>query len=123
MPSDLDRVIKASKRLESLLATRLGATGKGLHEKVSSIEREIDPGTVADLRAVATVRNRLVHEDGYDRIENRGEFLARAKRAEKALERLKSAGQRSRPHPGILLTGALGLLVLAFVLLRWAGVL
>jgi hypothetical protein len=121
MPSDLDRVIKLSKRLESLLATRLGATGKGLHEKVSSVETEVDPATVADLRAVATVRNRLVHEDGYDRVDNRRELLARGRRAEKALERLKAPGHRRRPHPALVLTGALALLVVAFILLRWAG--
>ena len=94
MPSDLDRMIKTAKRLEGMLERGLGATGKGLHEKASSVESKLGPDLLRDLRAVATVRNKLVHEEGYDRIDNRADVYARAERAERGLEALTNTRRR-----------------------------
>lgn len=58
-------VIKGSKGLEAILATQ-GATGKGLHEKVDSVESRLPVELVKRLRFIATVRNRVVHEEGYE---------------------------------------------------------
>ena len=55
-------VIKTSKRIESILETH-GATGRGLHEKLSSIESKLDNSLVKNIRFIATVRNKLIHED------------------------------------------------------------
>lgn len=85
MPSDLERAVRWSKRFESVLERDLGARGRGLHEKIDSVEADLDPSIVRDLRLVATVRNRLVHEDGADRIERRDEFRAACRRARRAL--------------------------------------
>ncbi|MEM7754277.1 MAG: hypothetical protein AAF297_01425 [Planctomycetota bacterium] len=101
MPSDLDRMIKIAKRLEGTLERDLGASGKGLHEKASSIEHKLDPQLVKDLRAVATVRNKLVHEEGFDKIDNRADVYARAKRAERGL----SALTNTRNTPKLVKTG------------------
>lgn len=65
--SDLELAFAASKRFEGALE-RLGATGKGLHEKATSIEAQLDPVALGYLRMVASIRNRLAHEDGFDRI-------------------------------------------------------
>jgi hypothetical protein len=92
MPSDLDRAVRWSKRLEGLLERRYGARGRGLHEKTGSVERDLSPETVRALRLVATVRNRIVHEEGYDRIDDRRRF----RRACKAAERALAGKQRSR---------------------------
>jgi hypothetical protein len=74
MQSDLEFVVNASKRLEALLEQRLGATGRGLHEKASSVEQRLDENVVRDLRFVATVRNKLVHESGIHELDDRQRF-------------------------------------------------
>lgn len=85
MPSDIERVITWSKRFESHLERRYGATGRGLHEKVSSVEHKLSHSTVRDLRFVATIRNKLLHEAGYDRIDDRRVFSQRTRRAARTL--------------------------------------
>jgi len=125
MPSDLERIIRLSKRLEAALERDLGATGKGLHEKASSVEAKLGPDTTRDLRAVATVRNRLVHEEGYDRVDNRKDILDRAARAERAIDRL--AGRKRRPQwftaAALLTLAAVAIAGSAFVVLKIRGVL
>lgn len=74
-----------SKRFESLLERRYGALGRGLHEKIDSVGDDLPERAVRDLRLVATVRNKIVHEDRYDRIEGKREYLAACRRANKAL--------------------------------------
>lgn len=61
--SQIETVIRASKQLELLLAQHYGATGRGLHEKTSSVEDQLDSDTVRRLRKIATLRNKVVHED------------------------------------------------------------
>ncbi len=86
MPSDLDLAVEWSRRFESILACRYGATGRGLHELIDSVEADLPGRAVRDLRLVATVRNRIVHEEGYDRIEGRGDFLRSCRRGRRALQ-------------------------------------
>jgi hypothetical protein len=81
MVRDLAIVLRWTKRLESHLERAHGASGRGLHEKVSSVERTLDPGVVRDLRFVATIRNKLLHEASFTRIDDRRGFRQRAKRA------------------------------------------
>lgn len=85
MASDLDLAVGWSKRFEGELERRFNARGRGLHEKLDSVRDDLPPGVVRDLRLVATVRNRIVHESGYARIEGRREFLAACRRARRAL--------------------------------------
>lgn len=54
--------VDLARQLESALEA-LGATGKGLHEKVSSVESRLPEALVTKLRFVASVRNKIVHED------------------------------------------------------------
>lgn len=61
--SQIETVIRASKQLEQLLEQHYGASGRGLHEKTSSIEDQLDSDTVRRLRKIATLRNKVVHED------------------------------------------------------------
>lgn len=74
MKSDLDVAVGASKSLESTLERNFGATGRGLHEKISSVSARLDPQTVRDLRWVATIRNKIVHEEETSGINNRSRF-------------------------------------------------
>lgn len=63
---DYKLAIKGSKRLEGILEEEFGAHGKGLHEKVSSVEKELGPELVRLLRRIATLRNKIVHEESFD---------------------------------------------------------
>jgi hypothetical protein len=63
--SQIETAVTLSRRLESLLEEKHQATGKGLHEKVSSVEAKLSPDLVKSLRYIATMRNSVVHEDGF----------------------------------------------------------
>ena len=72
--SDIELAISRTKALESLLEAALGATGKGLHEKVSSVQAKLPPPLVKKLRFVATIRNKIVHESDYQKMDDRPAF-------------------------------------------------
>ena len=59
------RVIEKTKKIETILV-KMGADGKGLHEKVSSIEHLIDEKIVKSIRFIASIRNKLLHEDNFE---------------------------------------------------------
>lgn len=105
MPSDLERAVRASKRFEALLARRHHASGRGLHEKIDSARGDLDDETVRALRLIATVRNKIVHEEGYDRIDDRGRFKDACAHAERAL------GGKSRQKAAIVVVGVLLILI------------
>lgn len=84
--NDFEMVIRASKDLESMLE-EFGATGKGLHEKISS---GVDTGHITQklaksMRYLATLRNRLVHEKGFDCIPDRSSFIRTFEASQKEL--------------------------------------
>ncbi len=68
----IETVLKYSKKIETLLG-QLGAEGKGIHSKVSSIEEHLNENFVKDIRYIATIRNKTVHEDGFE-VENIDSF-------------------------------------------------
>lgn len=59
---DIEVAVKGAQQLEMLLEDRCGATGRGLHEKVSSVESQLAGDLVRKIRWIATLRNRVVHE-------------------------------------------------------------
>ncbi len=73
--SDIELAVTRTKSLESFLEQALGATGKGLHEKVSSVQDRLQPALVRKLRFIATIRNKIVHESSYEKIDDRGAFI------------------------------------------------
>jgi hypothetical protein len=54
-------ILDYSTKVETLLK-KLGATGKGVHEKLNSIQFKISPPMVKKIRRIATIRNKAVHE-------------------------------------------------------------
>lgn len=62
---DITTVIEACKKIETLMERGWGASGKGLHEKLSSIESQLPEHVIKGLRFVASVRNKCVHEATY----------------------------------------------------------
>src|SRR5258708_37701277 len=82
--SDIELAVTTARRLESLLETRFGASGRGLHEKLASVEANLPPDALRDGRYVATIRNRVVHEDSFS-LPDRDRFLRCAQAFEKAV--------------------------------------
>lgn len=74
--NDYELAIKCSKTLEHRLAVDLGAQGAGLHEKVSHVESQLDRPLVKDLRYLATMRNKLIHEIDFHRLPDRSAFIS-----------------------------------------------
>ncbi|MGC4076379.1 MAG: hypothetical protein QM702_04970 [Rubrivivax sp.] len=75
--SDFKSIVDAAKRIETTLVEQFGAEGRGLHEKLSSVESRIPPNLQRTIRYLATVRNKAMHEDGYE-IEDPADYLRRA---------------------------------------------
>jgi hypothetical protein len=102
--SDIALAITRVKALESLLE-QLGATGKGLHEKVSSVQDRLSPELVKKLRFIATVRNKLVHDANYSQLDDRDGFL-------QACDEAVAALRTQLAPPRVINRGCLGLVVL-----------
>ena len=60
--SDIETAVKASRQIEDLLEKRYGASGRGLHEKLTSVERHLPGKILGQARYVASVRNAVVHD-------------------------------------------------------------
>lgn len=60
------KILDYTTQIESLL-TKLGATGRGMHEKLDSIESKIELSMVKKIRWIATLRNKAVHEENFHR--------------------------------------------------------
>lgn len=71
--SDIDLVVKQSRKIESLLKAHYHAEGKGLHQLVTSCEERLPHEVIGKLRFIATMRNKVVHEDGY-KLEDKSSF-------------------------------------------------
>lgn len=115
--SDIDLVVTTSRRLEALLETRLGAEGRGLHEKLEAVEDQLDEDAVRSGRYVATMRNKVVHEDGFA-LPDRARFLRSAAALEKAVAGSLSEAARlamaAHFPPGVIVSasGLLGYMAL-----------
>ena len=110
--SDIDLAVTRSQRLEQTLEREFGASGRGLHEKVSSVADVLPKDLVRRLRLVATVRNKVVHENG--RIDDRNRFLTAADSAEADLAAIvKRRGRGGRGKLKIVVFMLLILLVAA----------
>ena len=56
-------IISVSQKWEQRLERDYGAVGRGLHEKISSVESRLPEATVRKLRYIATIRNKATHEN------------------------------------------------------------
>jgi hypothetical protein len=96
--NDFELCIRSSKELEHLLDTEFRASGKGLHEKISSVESQLTPDMVKQMRYLATIRNKLVHEYDFNRIPDRAKFIKNFEQSAKELNeilRKRRAGEKS----------------------------
>lgn len=100
--SDVELAVTKAKTLEALLEA-IGATGKGLHEKVTSVQSRLPPPLVKKLRFIATVRNKIVHEANYQQIDDRHGFAAACDDAEAQLRAMLTPVRDRRTFRLILL--------------------
>jgi hypothetical protein len=89
---DIDLAVTASKRIESALVRIYGARGKGLHEKAGSVERKLGLALTKRIRYVATIRNKLIHEESYRKIDDRASFKKAVKHINKELSKMEKSG-------------------------------
>lgn len=68
-------VLDKVKIIESSLVNNFGASGKGLHEKLSSVETSLNSHFVKKIRRIATIRNRLFHEADFTYDQDPNVFL------------------------------------------------
>lgn len=94
--SSIEMAVRNARAIESLLEQRLGATGKGLHEKLNSVQGHLPADIVKTARWIATLRNSAVHQDAFE-IERPEDFMNAASRVISFLEHLPAAapGQRA----------------------------
>ena len=96
--SDIELVIRYSRALESMLGKHFGATGTGLHERVTSVEKRLSVPLVKRLRWIATMRNNVVHTDGFA-LPNAAEYEAACKKCLEELGQVEvPAISQSRPE-------------------------
>lgn len=83
------KIVKYNKKIEELLVQKYQASGKGLHTKLSSVEDKLSPELVKKIRYIATVRNKLVHEEAFDKIPEN--FVKKNKEVIKELSKQKES--------------------------------
>jgi|SaaInlStandDraft_1057018.scaffolds.fasta_scaffold143075_2 hypothetical protein len=112
--SDIEKVVLASKRLEKLLKENFGGKGKGLHELTESSRRSLSEAVIKKLHYVATLRNKVIHEDGYDHLDDPESFDRATRYLDEHLAENESSRVGSRGFILITLSVLIILGVLAF---------
>ena len=96
--SDIETVINATKQIEKMLELRLGANGRGLHDKVSSVQTRLPDAIIKKSRYIASVRNGVVHGD-FPMIRDRPGFEAAVSEVTAYLRNLPLDGARTSAAP------------------------
>ncbi|WP_047048908.1 hypothetical protein [Vibrio mexicanus] len=113
--SEIEKVVVRTRRLEKLLRVQYHAEGKGLHQLITSCEERLPHDVIGKLRYVATIRNKIVHEEDYS-LDNRSEFLAVCDECEKELT---PRSGRFIWRTAITLMALITLAALAFYYANW----
>lgn len=82
--SDIEQVVVHTRKLETLLREQYHADGKGLHQLITSCEERLPHDVIVKLRYVATILNKVVHEEDYQ-LQDRKAFMAVCRECEKEL--------------------------------------
>lgn len=64
--TDLNKIIAGAKSIERILTEQFGGTGRGMREKLDSARYPIPQPLQQRIAYLARVRNRCVHEEGYE---------------------------------------------------------
>ncbi len=82
--SDIEQVVLRTRKLETLLRQQYHAEGKGLHQLITSCEERLPHDVIGKLRFIATIRNKIVHEDDYQ-LDDRSGFFKTCEQCEHEL--------------------------------------
>ena len=111
--SQIAEVLEKSRLTERELRAR-GAQGRGLHQMITSLEGRLEPSVAKQLRFVASVRNRVVHDSNVS-----GETMQRWREAvADSISRLPGAGAHVSTDDGssaTVVTVFIILMILYFV--------
>jgi hypothetical protein len=118
--SDIELAVTTARRLEGLLEARFGAEGRGLHEKLASVEARLPPEALSNGRYVATMRNKVVHEDSFA-LPDRERFLRCAQAFEKALGGKVKVKNPLPTFPSITTRQVLSVLIFLTGAVIWAN--
>lgn len=89
--NDYELAIRLSKELEYILVKHFNADGKGLHQRITSAEENYNNNNIQmkrnkkynkfpkhlirNMRRLATIRNKLIHEKDFNKINDRERFI------------------------------------------------
>lgn len=111
--SQLDTIVTWTKRIESTLEKQLGAEGRGLHEKTSSVGHHLDARLVKLLRRIATIRNKSMHEEDY-KVEDINRFIEDCDTAHKRIIAIGNGNQVREVPASAAMSGGFSLSQPAF---------
>ena len=113
--SDIDLALSRCKRIEQRLRHNYRVDGRGLHELVDAAKAKngLPTPLVRKLRLIATVRNKIVHDADYTKIEDRRGFVRACDEAERELDEL--AGPRDTLRTTIIVVSAIVLFIVVGV--------
>lgn len=113
--SNIEEVVIRTRRIERLLRVHYHADGKGLHQLITSCEERLPHDIVGKLRYIATVRNKIVHEDDYQLDDSKSYFST----CDDCEKELTPRANRFIWRAAILLMTLFTLSALGFYLLHW----
>lgn len=98
--NDFELVIRATKDLEHLLEKDFGAPSTkqtGLHDKITHVQHSagLSHDTVKKMRYLVTVRNKMVHEHGFNSLPDHQGFATSYDQVEKELKQKLAARKGS----------------------------
>jgi hypothetical protein len=90
----IETVFKYTRTVESILTHKFNAFGRGLHQKVNSIEFKLPDGLVLSIRRLASLRNKIAHECDFE-IEDLPMFINDGEQILLDLGRLTACGNEN----------------------------
>lgn len=90
---ELAKIISFSREIESILKDKFKAKGKGLHTYIDSIENMLNLQLVKDLRYIATIRNKAMHESTF-KMDNLSRYKMVSERTILSLNKLEIKNMR-----------------------------
>lgn len=100
MTDTLKDVLQGTKRIEAILEEKFGSTGRGLYEKMTTANMKLPEPLQKRIRYVATMRNKTMHEEGFE-IPNIPEYVKTCQSIAEQLEHL-----HANRKPGFFSQGA-----------------
>ncbi|MGR5178563.1 DUF4145 domain-containing protein [Vibrio parahaemolyticus] len=116
--SDIESVVLRTRRIEKLLRQQYHADGKGLHQLVTSCEERLPHDVISKLRYIATIRNKVVHEEDFE-LDDMSGFMRTCDECE---QELTPRSSRFIWRTALWLMALITLLAMGFYYIHWEKV-